>query len=248
MRKIKAKKSSAEILEIIVVILLGITALLTAWASWIGSLYGGEQSMKYTESNNLSARGNADYNNASQLLAEDRMVWNQLNEARINYAYAYKNNDTDTMEKYEWFINQVMNDNISESFAKAIAWANEQDKQQDVQDEEDLEQASQELCSSPFDMPGYYDSYFTNANEELQQAQDSFEAGKLAKQHEDTFGLVTVIYSVVLFLLGIAGTFKSINNRFIIIIIAAVAFVGATVFMFTIPLPEDFSIFGFFQR
>ena len=58
----------------------------------------------------------------------------------------------------------------------------------------------------------------------------------------------TVIYSVVLFLLGIAGTFKSINNRFIIIIIAAVAFVCATVFMFTIPLPEDFNIFGFFQR
>ena len=39
--RIKSKKSREDILEIIVAIFLGVTALATAWASWIGSLHGG---------------------------------------------------------------------------------------------------------------------------------------------------------------------------------------------------------------
>ena len=46
------KKSffSQNSVEILVAIFLGITALLTAWASWIGSLHGGNQSTNYTKS------------------------------------------------------------------------------------------------------------------------------------------------------------------------------------------------------
>lgn len=46
----KKKRSKDEILEILVVVLLGLTALLTAWATWIGSLHGGNQATNYTKS------------------------------------------------------------------------------------------------------------------------------------------------------------------------------------------------------
>lgn len=69
--KVKSKRSRDEILEIIVVVLLGITALLTAWATWIGSLHGGNQATNYTKSNNIAAAGNARWNQAAQELSED---------------------------------------------------------------------------------------------------------------------------------------------------------------------------------
>ena len=61
-----AKKGiSEEKLEIIIAVLLGVTAILTAWAGWIGSLHGGNQATNYTQSNNLSSMGNSMYNEAA---------------------------------------------------------------------------------------------------------------------------------------------------------------------------------------
>ena len=48
----KPRRSREDILEIIIAIFLGVTALATAWASWIGSLHGGNMSTNYTKSNN----------------------------------------------------------------------------------------------------------------------------------------------------------------------------------------------------
>ena len=58
-------------IEIIVAILLGATALLTVWATWIGSLHGGNQSTNYTKSNNIAAEGNSEYNAGVQLYLSD---------------------------------------------------------------------------------------------------------------------------------------------------------------------------------
>ena len=67
----KQKRSKDDILEIIIAIFLGVTALATAWASWIGSLHGGNMSTNYTRSNNIAADGNARWNEASQSLMQD---------------------------------------------------------------------------------------------------------------------------------------------------------------------------------
>ena len=63
----KPRRSKEDILEIIIAAFLGVTALATAWASWIGSLHGGNMSTNYTKSNNLAADGNARWNEASQI-------------------------------------------------------------------------------------------------------------------------------------------------------------------------------------
>ena len=62
------KRSKEDVLEIVIALFLGITALATAWASWIGSLHGGNMSTNYTRSNNLAADGNARWNEASQAI------------------------------------------------------------------------------------------------------------------------------------------------------------------------------------
>lgn len=63
----------------------------------------------------------------------------------------------------------------------------------------------------------------------------------------DSYHLVTVIYSLTLFLLGIIGTFKNMPNRITVLLIAIAALVFAAVYMFTIPLPTGFEITSFFE-
>lgn len=227
--KIKKKRDPEKILEIIVAVFLGITALATAWASWIGSLHGGNQATNYATSNNLSSEGNSMYNDAAQNLTQDMMLWNEISDVLIESSYAEEKNDTEAVEKYDWKIEKLLNDNCSAELAQAITWAMEQDE-----------------YTSPFDKEGFTDSYFTDAKEMIAEADKLLEQGKKDNANGDAFGLVTVIYSVVLFLLGIVGTFKRLPNRYVILGVAIAGFLFATIFMFTIPMPTGFNILSYF--
>lgn len=226
---VKAKRSRDEILEIIVVVLLGITALLTAWATWIGSLHGGNQATNYTKSNNIAADGNARWNQAAQELSEDMSLWNTISELRIEYSFAEEKGDTAEMERCEWKLDQLYNDSVSEELSEAIDWAD-----------------AQEEYASPFEMEGFAESYFFDAQAVLDEAQTVLEQGQADNAHGDAYGLVTVIYSIVLFLLGIAGSFKNTTNKTVIIVISVVGMIAATIYMLTIPMPTGFSIASYF--
>ena len=225
----KQKRSKEEVLEIIIAIFLGVTALATAWASWIGSLHGGNQATNYTTSNNLAADGNSRYNEASQNLMQDMMLWNQISEASLNLTFAEESGDDVEAEKYSYLLDQLMSDNATQEFLDAVNWA-----------------LDQEDYATPFDMEGYVDSYFEDAWAVLDESEALLEQGKQDNSNGDKFGLVTVIYSVVLFMLGIVGTFKKLPNRYIITGVAIGGFLFATIYMFTIPMPTGFNLFGFF--
>lgn len=232
----KEKRSKDQIIEIIVAVLLGVTALATAWASWIGSLHGGNQATNYTTSNNLSAEGNSEWNEASQMLMRDMMTWNTISDIYIDMAYAEEKGDELEYEKLSYKYDTLLYDNCTEDFQAAIEWA-----------------ISQEEWTSPFeytyeDGTTYQDSYFDNAREVIAEADQMLEQGKADNTNGDAFNLVTVIYSVVLFLLGIVGVFKNLPNRIAILGVAAVGFLIATIYMFTIPMPTGFSLMSFFRH
>ena len=97
-------------------------------------------------------------------------------------------------------------------------------------------------------MEGYVDGYFADANAVLEEADGLLEQGKTDNANGDAYGLVTVIYSLVLFLLGIVGIFKKIPNRVVILVFAGICLVLATVYMITIPMPTGFNLMSFFQH
>lgn len=225
----KAKKSRDEILEILVVILLGITALLTAWATWIGSLHGGNQATNYTKSNNIAADGNARWNQAAQSLSENLQIWNDICELRIEYTFAQTKNNTDEMERIDWKLSQLITDNVDDELMAAIEWAD-----------------AQEEYTSPFQMEGYAESYFADAQAVLAEAQAVLEQGQKDNADSDAYGLVTVIYSIVLFLLGIAGSFKSSTNKLVVVAIGVIGIIVSTTYMLTLPMPTGFSLVSYF--
>ena len=230
-KKVEKKPVDQEkLVEIIVAIFLALTALFTAWATWIGSLHGGNQATNYTTSNNLAAEGNGAWNEASQNLMQDMLTWNAINEVSLNISFAEAYGDETEVEKYQYLLDQLMNDNMTDEFREAVEWALDQD--------EDV---------SPFDKEGYVDSYYEEAIKILDESEAKLEEGKRDNHNSDTFGLVTVFYSVILFLLGIVGTFKHLPNRKIIAGVAIVGFIATTIFMFCIPMPTGFSIASFFK-
>lgn len=229
-KKKKKKKPllSENKIEIIVAVLLGITALLTAWATWIGSLHGGNQATNYTKSNNLASEGNSEYNAGFQLYLSDLMAWNTMMDYSFDLSLAEAEKDqvkTDLInEKLENYIQQ----NASQILLDGIAWMT---KNNDI---------------SPFNMPGIVDQYFVKANELLEQSREVLEEGQRDNAKGDAYNLVNVVYSLVLFLLGIVGIFKGLPNRTAVMIIAAVGLILATVYMCTIPMPTGFDFASFF--
>ncbi len=212
-------------LEMFIAIFLGITALLTAWATWIGSLHGGNQATNYTTSNNISADGNSRWNEASQQYMQDLMVWNSIVDYMTEQEIAEMEGDQDKADLINAKIQTIIYDSCSDSFAEAIEWA-----------------LNQEEWASPFDKEGYVDSYYEDAQAVLDEAEEYLAQGQEDNSNGDRFGLVTVIYSLVLFLLGIVGIFKNLPNRKIVFLVSVVFLLIGFIYMLTIPLPQGFSL------
>ncbi len=234
-------------LEIVTVIMLGITALLTAWASYVGSIHGGNQATNYATSNNLSSDGNALYNSAVQSLTQDMDVWNTIQDYQIEIMYADSVGDQASLEAYVWKLQWFCMDNLSSDMAAIIGY--DYDAFNDGNnDTEDIiawiYDASGKAVTSPFVDQEFVDSYFYDANAKLEEAQAVLEQGQQDNANGDKFSLVSVIYSVALFLLGIVGVFKNQTNKKVVLAISVVCLLIAVIFMITIPLPTSGGIFG----
>lgn len=238
----KKRRNKEDILEIIIAIFLGVTALATAWASWIGSLHGGNMSTNYTKSNNLAADGNARWNEASQSLMQDMQVWNMISDYQVEILYASGIGDSDKMYENAYKIKFICADNLTQEMADIIAYDFNYDADQIITWVEEDERAT----TSPFADEDYVNSYYEDAQAVLAESEAVLAEGQQDNTRGDTFNLVTVIYSVVLFMLGIVGTFRRLPNRMLITCVAIAGFLFGTIYMFTIPFPTGFNFLSFF--
>jgi len=216
-------------MELFIVIMLGITAVLTAWASWVGSVHTGNQNWNYTISNTLSSEGHIDYSNSDMVIFMDSIFYVELNNMYIDLDYAIEIGDELEIHKLNRKIYEHTETYMGDDFYDALIWS-----------WEETERTGEYV--SPFWKKGFIDSYFVDALEILDLSQEHFATGQQDGSHSNSFGLTTVIYAMVLFLLGIANSFKTGSYRVIVVAIACVAFLFATLYMFSIPLPDG--LFG----
>ena len=218
-------------LQVLVAIFLGLATLLVAWAGWIGSLHGGIQAINFTKSNNLASQGNAEYNVAAQIYLSDLFSWNTIFYLQLDMEKAKEKGNEDEAKVIEIKIKKIMNDNCSPKLLEAI------------NDYSDL----QEKSVSPFEKEDFVNSYFEGARKLLDESQKVLEEGKQDNLRGDSFKLVTVIYSLVLFLLGIVGIFKDFQSRKALFIFSVCILIFGIIYMFTIPMPTGFNITNFFK-
>lgn len=238
-------------IELIVAIFLGVTALATAWGSWVGSLHGGNQATNYTLSNSLQSDGNSEYNAATQNLIQDMSLWDSITSLYLDMVYYQSISDEESNTRCMWKLERLES-NISPEFEKALSWSFENIDETtmmvpsflDYVFEEDMTLSDGETVAPKGTT--MKDSYYIKANKILAEAQDTLEQGKKDNSNGDAFGLATIIYSVVLFLLGIIGTFKRLPNRVIILFVSIIGFFVATIYMLMLPMPTGFDITSFF--
>ena len=228
---IKDKKTAltAKRLETVVAILLGVTTLLSAWASWIGHLHGGLQSINFTKSNNTSSQGTTEYTYGMQLYLADFMVWNTAKDYYYELESAKLDGDQAKIDLIEEKIKTFEEQNASDILVEGVKWMQENNE------------------DTPFKMPGMSEKYFESAQKTVEESQEQLEEGKRDNAKGDSYMLVTVLYSLTLFLLGIVGTFKNMPNRIAVLSIAVFCLVFAFIYMCTIPLPTGFEKMNFFE-
>ena len=230
--KLKEKKEflNEKKLGILVAIFLGLTTLLVAWAGWIGSLHGGIQAINFTRSNNLASEGNAEYNVAAQIYLSDLFSWNTIYSLKLDMEMAKEKGNLEEANVIEMKIQKIMKENCS---PKLLEYINKTNMESET--------------ISPFEKEDFVNSYFETAKKLLDESQQVLEEGKEDNRRGDSYKLVTVIYSLVLFLLGIVGVLKDFQNRKILFIFSVVILIFAIIYMFTIPMPTGFNITNFFK-
>lgn len=228
---VQGKKSffTAKKVETVVAVLLGVTTLLSAWASWIGSLHSGIQSINFTKSNNMASQGTSEYNIGMQLYLADYMAWNTMKDYSYELEAAQAANDQAQVDIITKKIENFKKQAVSEVLAEGIKWMEEN------------------KADNPFNMPGMNEKYFQTAQGNVDESRELLEEGMRDNTKGDSYNLVTVIFSLTLFLLGIVGTFKDMPNRIAVMIIAFAFLVFATIYMCTIPLPTGFEQMNFFE-
>lgn len=162
-----------------------------------------------------------------QMYLSDLMAWNTAIDYQLDAEVAKMKGNEDEAKIYEDKMHYFMQQNSSQILSDAM---NQMDDSK----------------SSPFEVEGMTDKYFEESNNLIAQSQELLEEGKRDNRNGDAYNLVNVIYSVVLFLLGIVGVFKNLPNRVVVLFIAIAGVVLATIYMFTIPLPTGFNILSFF--
>jgi len=207
-----------KVFELVVAILLGITAVITAWAAWQGSLYDSTQAKYYTLGNATLADGNARWNEASQTLAQDMSTWNQISALQVDLEYADYRGDTDGAEAAQYKLDMLMY-SVTDELTEAIDWAN-----------------VQENYATPFEKDGFIDTYYEDASSVMDEGYAQIEQGNEANNWADKLGLVSVILAVVLFMLGIVGVFQSKRTKLIIASVSVSALIFGVAIMLQVPI------------
>lgn len=217
-------------ISILTAIFLGIATLLVAWAGWIGSLHGGIQAINFTKSNNMAAEGNAAYNVSAQVYLSDLFAWNSIYSLQLDNELAIKKGNYNEAELIDEKINTIMKDSCSPKLIEALKETNSDGK-----------------ITSPFEKTEFINGYFEEANALLDKSQKLLEEGKQDNLRGDSYKLVTVIYSLVLFLLGLVGTTKDFQTRKFLFVFSVCVLIFGIIYMFTIPMPTGFNITNFFN-
>jgi hypothetical protein len=177
--------------EVIATFVLALATVATAWSGYQAARWGGEQSLKFNQAGALRTESIRASNKAGQIAQVDIALFSDW----IN-ALGSDN------EKLATFYQERFRPEFKPVFDAWLAT--------DPQNNPDAPR-------SPFTMPEYKVSYTVEADQLLEEAENTFAEGTLANQTSDKYILNTVIFASVLFLAGVQTRFKSLYVRLALI-------------------------------
>ena len=201
--------SSSAWREMIAVILVSVTTVLTAWTAFQASKWGGEMSIAF--SNAASQRADA--------IRYEAVVNRQISvqvSLFSQWVQATASGDEQLAEFWR--------DRFPEPLASSMnAWL-EQDPLQ-----------STDAPTSPFDMPEYVSAESEAALQAALKAKEASETALRNNQFSDNYTVLTILFATVLFFGAVSGRVRRPVNSWILLGIALLIFSGSAAVLATFP-------------
>jgi hypothetical protein len=197
-------------LELAAVLLLALTSVATAWSGYQATHWGGEQAKHYAEAVTARVRSQQASTRAGQLRIDDLLYFNGWLDAR-------KAGNTELAALYR--------KRFRPEFVPAFrAWIAQRPF------------TNARAAPGPLYVPEYRSSELERSKRLDAAADDLYEQGTTAKEHDDRYILSTVFFAVVLFFAGISLRLEWRPLRLTVLAMAFVALVGGTAFVLTLPV------------
>jgi len=205
-----AGKSINQLLEIISAIILSLATVASAWSAYQSASWNSVERSLARQATNTSTESIRKSTTAMQYTVIDVSMF-------LEYAHAYSlGNDLLSDFLYQRFTPQLK--------TAVDAWVA-------------LKPLSNENApSTPFTMPEYLSPLKIESEELLLISEEKLvEAGK-ASENSDNYALFTVIFASVLFFAGIISKFESVKIQIILLVFAALTFLGGVIVIMTSPI------------
>lgn len=205
-------------IELLVVILLGIVSVATAYTSFQSALYDGLSASAYSQAQNSQTEAESLYLEANQTYIQDAQTWSRLTELGIDMGSADPVVAATASAKFET-LHFVA---VDEAFDAAITWSEEQN-------------TGDGDYVSPFDSEDYFAARFGAWSEEDDRSAEFFTQAEQYNTHGDRLGLSTVLTAISLFLLGVAAVVRRPRTQWVLISLGMVIFAASIVLNSFVP-------------
>ncbi|WP_341578900.1 hypothetical protein [Microbacterium schleiferi] len=195
------RRSFLEDLQLLIVILLGVVSVATAYVSFQAALYGGQQAAAYSRGGAAQTEAESIYLEANQQYMQDAETLTRLSEYQIEMDGADPDVAAAAAEKYD----QLYFTSVSEDLDAAIAWAQAENE------------ADPSTYTDPQGSEDYQDALFGAWSDADAEAEALLAQGDEANQYSDRLTLNTVLMAIALFLLGIAAVIRNRRAQWILI-------------------------------
>jgi hypothetical protein len=209
----------AKHIEIIVVTLLGLVSVATAYTSFQASLYDSQMVGAYAVGNNLQTEAESMYLESNQQYVQDAQTLLRLDELNVEV----QSGDAATAALAQAKVGSIFTSSVSETFAAAIAAADEANA------------ASPDTYTSAQDDETYLAELFDPYQEKAAAADEKIAAGERYNGLSDQLTLYTVLMALSLFLLGVAAVLKKFRMQILIVGVSMVIFTFAAVLTALVP-------------
>ena len=194
-------------------------------------MHGSDQDSNYAYADRLNTEANASYNLNAQTYIAAFNVWSYVYQENAAIQTLEVSGDAQSAATRRDNLDSYIEANCPdyENFKQAIYTA--------------LEKGG---TATPFDEYPQ-ESFFSDSEQLVSQATQVREDGNWNNLASDSFGLVSLLYSLCLFLFGMVGFYKELSLRRVVFFVGFAVFVCTTVYMFSLPMPKNFDFANYFS-
>jgi hypothetical protein len=206
-------------IELVTAMLLGLVAIVTAYASFQSSLYDGLMTQKYTVGSNEATLAESLYLEQNQQWVQDVQTYSRLQELQFDTASTVPGVAESAQAKYDWLYFTSVSDGFDQAIQNADALnADDPDVYYDPSDDEDYQH---DLFAAYYEQKDIADAHIAE--------------GDAASQLSDRLTLNTVLMAVSLFLLGVSAVVRTFQVKIVLMSVSMVIFLTAAVLTAGIP-------------